>query len=56
MVVVTDYETLTFKDNVIFRFKKKNKNVVLSCFWQLAQHWKEGYAAKLELACKDGNL
>ena len=56
MVVVTDYETLTIKDNFILRLFFKNKNVVLSCFWQLAQHWNEGYAAKLELACKEGNL
>ena len=55
MVVVTDCETLTIKDNLTFRFVKK-QNVVLACFWQLVRHWKEGYAAKLELACKDGNL
>ena len=26
--------------------------MVLSCFEQLARHWKEGNATKLELACK----
>ena len=28
--------------------------MVLACFWQLARHWKEGYAAKLELVCEAG--
>ena len=29
--------------------------MVLSGFWQLAGHWKEGNVDKLELACKDRN-
>ena len=29
--------------------------MVLSGFWQLARHWKEGNVDKLELACKDRN-
>ena len=33
-----------------------NLDVAVSSFWQLARHWKQGGKAKLELACKDGNL
>ena len=54
MQVGADCETLNNKDILIFRFfLVLNKNVVLSCFWQLARHWKEGNADKLELACKN---
>ena len=58
MVVMTDCESLNFKDNMIFRFLlfKKKKTLVFSCLWQLRKHWKEGNAAKLESACKDRNL
>ena len=44
---------LLFSD---FFFNMLNKNVALSGFWQLARHWKEVNAAKLEFACEDGNL
>ena len=33
-----------------------NLDVVVSSFWQLARHWKNGEKAKLELACEGGSL
>ena len=59
MVVVIGCELLNIIDNFNFKFfffNILNTNLVLSGFGQLARHWKEGNAAKLVLACKDGNL
>ena len=33
-----------------------NLDVALASFWQLARHWKQGEAAKLELSCDAGSL
>ena len=30
--------------------------VALSSFWQLARHWQQGEAAKLEISCEAGSL
>ena len=31
-------------------------DVALSSFWQLARHWQQGKAAKLEMSCEAGSL
>ena len=33
-----------------------NQDVVVTSFWQLVRHWKQGDKAKLKLSCEDGSL
>ena len=33
-----------------------NLDVALASFWQLARHWQQGEAAKLEMSCEAGSL
>ena len=33
-----------------------NLDATISGFWQLARHWNQGFKAKLELSCEDGNI
>ena len=47
---------LTLKINFLKIILNVHLNMVFSCFWQLARHWKEGNADKLELACENRNL
>ena len=31
-------------------------DMALASFWQLARHWQQGEAAKLEMSCEAGSL
>ena len=33
-----------------------NLDVALASFWQLARHWQQGDAAKIEMSCEAGSL